>query len=79
MVKSSSFNVLSSQSNTRDIEIISYAGKIREVVETFRATHTPHHATTIRASAEYLMYFARYNNQEARRQIDVLEREASVY
>jgi len=60
-------------------EIISYAGKIREVVETFRATHTPHHATTIRATAEYSMYFARYNNQEARRQMETLEREASVY
>jgi len=50
---------------TKDITY--YAGEIRKVVGTLRATHTPNHATTIRATAEYLMYFARDNNQEARR------------
>jgi len=56
-----------------------FAGSVLEVVKNLRATHTAPHATTIRATAEYLIYFVRSNNQDARRKAELLECEASAH
>ena len=60
-------------------DIIYFAGEILKVAKNIRATDTPRHATTIGATTEYYMYWARFNNQGGRREMELLKREACIY